>query len=344
MRCIAAAIALIALSSASASSQTVDGPYGNKYRLNQLTPDIYTITWDLVPGAPAIGNSTFIIGASDVIVVDSGFSRSAGGVILAALRQITNKPVSTVINTHWHGDHIFGNQVFKQAFPAARFVAHPETRVGIITGEIDYRTANRPKVEARLVELKARTAPTDAEKRELARSEWQIDAWQGDYVLPDVLVEHRLTLMQGDRKIEVQHLGLANTKGDLVVYLPAEKIAISGDIAITPVPFAFFSSPRSWIRTLDRLAAIDADTIVPGHGRPQTDQRFIADLQTMLRSIVEQVDAGLKAGMDLETLKKTVTLVAPDGSVYATLKGTALDSLFRIPAIESAVAELKMKN
>lgn len=339
MRYIATALALLALSPVFASSQTVDGPYGNRYRLNQLTPDIYTMTWELVPGAPAIGNSTFIIGATDVIVVDSGFSKSAGDVILAALRQITTKPVSAVINTHWHGDHIFGNQVFKQAFPGVRFVAHPETRAGIITGEIDYRTANRPKVEARLAELKAKTVLTDAEKRELTRSEWQVDAWQGDYVLPDVLVEQRVTLMQGDRKIEVHHLGLANTKGDLVTYLPAEKIAISGDIAITPVPFAFFSSPRSWIQTLDKLAAMDAATIVPGHGRPQTDKRFIGDLQAMLRSIVEQVDAGLKAGMDLETLKKTVKLVAPEGSVYATLKGNALDSLFRIPAIESAFNE-----
>ena len=58
----------------------------------------------------------------------------------------------------------------------------------------------------------------------------------------------------------------------------------------------------------------------------------------MLRSIVEQVDAGKKAGQDLEALKKSVTLAAPEGSVYATLK-TALDRLFRIPAIESAFNE-----
>lgn len=321
------------------AAQTGDGPYGNKYRLSQLTADIHTMTWDLVPGAPAIGNSTFIIGAADVIVVDSGFSKSAGEVILQALRQITSKPVSTVINTHWHGDHIFGNQVFKTAFPQVRFIAHPETRAGIITGEIEYRAANRPKTEARLAELKAKPSRTEAEARELTRAEWQIDAWQGDYVLPDVLVDGHLTLMQGDRRIEIRHLGRANTRGDLVVHLPAEQIVISGDMAITPVPFAFFSYPRAWIATLDALAAIDATTIVPGHGRPQSDRRFIRDLQAMLRSIVEQVDAGRKAGQDLESLKKSVTLVPPPGSVYATLKGNALDQLFRIPAVESAFNE-----
>ena len=338
--CVLALLLLSFLSMPTASlAQSGDGPYGNKYTINKLTTDIYTLTWALVPGSPAIGNSTFIIGEHDVIVVDSGFSKSAGEAILSALRQITSKPVSIVVNTHWHGDHIFGNQVFKGAFPNVRFAAHPETRAGIITGELDYRTANRPKTEARLIELKAKADKTPAESSELTRAEWPVDAWQGDYVLPDVLVDEHLTLMQGERAVELRHLGHANTKGDLVVYLPAEKIVISGDMAITPVPFAFFSMPRAWIHTLDKLAALDATTIVPGHGRPQTEQRFIRDLQAMLRSIVEQVDAGRKAGQDLETLKKTVTLVPPAGSVYATVKGAALDQLFRVPAIESAWKE-----
>lgn len=335
MRFLIAALLLPAV----AAAQSGPGPYGNKYQINKLSAGVYTLTWELVSGAPAIGNSTFVIGDTDVIVVDSGFSKSAGEAILGALRQITNKPVSMVINTHWHGDHVFGNQAFKSAFPNARFAAHPETRAGIISGEVDYRAANRPKIEARIGELKAKSTRTAAEISELARAEMQIDAWIGDYVLPDLLVEQRLTVMQGDRRIELMHLGHANTRGDLVVFLPQEKILISGDMAITPVPFAFFSSPRAWIATLDRLAGIDAATIVPGHGPPQADRRFVRDLQAMLRSIVEQVDAGKAAGQDLETLKKSVTLTPPAGSIYATVKPASLDRLFRIPAIESAFNE-----
>lgn len=333
--------ALALLLSPQAFAQSGDGPYGNKYSLTKLTPDVYTLTWALVPGVPAIGNSTFIIGDTDVIVVDTGFSRSAGEAILGGLRQVTDKPVSLVINTHWHGDHIFGNQVFRAAFPSARFVAHPETRAGIITGELDYRTANRPAIEARLAELRKKAERTPDEARELTRAEWQIDAWQGDYVLPELLVDRHLTVMQGTRRIEIRHLGLANTKGDLVVHLPAERIVISGDIAITPVPFGFFSSPRAWIGTLDHLAAIDAATIVPGHGEPQTSRQFIKDLQGMIASVVAQVDAGVKAGLDVEGLKKTVTLTPPDGSIYSRPSAAALDRNFRIPLIESAVRELK---
>ena len=132
---------------------------------------------------------------------------------------------------------------------------------------------------------------------------------------------------------------MANTKGDLVIVLPDERIAMTGDIAITPVPFAFLSSPRAWGQTLDRLAALDVDTIVPGHGVPQTDKRFIRDLQAMLASVVEQVDAGLKAGLDLEALKKSVQVKPPAGSVYEKISTASFDRNFRLPAIESAVKE-----
>jgi cyclase len=333
---IAAATAVAVSLPAALTAQSGDGPHGSKYQLSTIAPGVVTLTWQSAPGTYAIGNSTFIIGDSDVIVIDTGQSKMSGEATLRALRQVTAKPVSLVINTHWHGDHVFGNQAFKNAFPAVRVVAHSETRPAIIAGEFDYRTANRPKTEARILELRAKPVRTDAEANELRFAEMQVELWEGDYVLPDVLVHDRLTLMQGERRLEVLHLGHANTKGDLVVHLPAERIVISGDMAITPVPFAFFSSPRAWIVTLDKLAALDAATVVAGHGAPQTDTRFIRDLQAMLRSIVEQVDAGRKAGQDLDALKKSVTLTPPAGSIYAKAPPQTIDRLFRIPAIESA--------
>jgi cyclase len=330
---------VILLSSIAVNGQTADGLYGNTYTLTDLGHGVHTLTWNQKPGTFAISNSTFIVGEDDVIVVDTGISRSTGQAILEALRKITSKPVSFVISTHWHGDHIFGHQVFRKAFPSARFVAHPATREGIITGEIDYREANRPKTLARIDELKAKPTRSDAENQELQRAEMQIEAWQGDYVLPDLLVDTKLTMMQGKRQVHVMHLGQANTTGDVVIHLPVERIAISGDMAITPMQFAFFSSPRQWIATLDRLAAIDAAVIVPGHGPVQTDRRYIADLQAMLRSVVEQVDAGIKAGLTLEALQQSVKVTPPAGSVYEKASALALDRLFRLPAIESAFKE-----
>ena len=274
MRAAVLAVTLCVTVSTAVLAQSGTGPFGNKYNITKLTSDVYTLTWDLVPGAPAIGNSTFIIGDHDVIVVDSGFSKAAGEAILGGLQQITKQPVSLVINTHWHGDHIFGNQVFRTAFPAARFAAHPETRHGIINGESDYRDANRPKTLARLDELRAKASRTEDENRELTRAQWQIEAWEGDSVLPELLIDSHLTVMQGTRKIEILHLGSANTKGDLVVHLPAERIAISGDMAITPVPFAFSASPRAWIEDA-RQAGIDRRVDDRARARPAADRSAV---------------------------------------------------------------------
>ncbi|MGE0862253.1 MAG: MBL fold metallo-hydrolase [Vicinamibacterales bacterium] len=339
MRATAFLIGLAVCIPGLASAQTGSGPYNSTYTITQLADGVHTLTWTTPPGSPAISNSTFIVGKDDVVLIDTGLSRGAGEAILEGLRRVTAKPVSTVINTHWHGDHIFGNQVFRRAFPAARFVAHAATRDGIITGEVDYRDVNRPKMEARLKELRAQAKRSEAEDRELSRAEMQIEVWQGDYVLPDVLIDQKLTIMQGRRRIDVLHLGSANTPGDVVIHLPADRVVINGDMAITPIQFAFFSAPRAWIQTLDRLAALDAAMFVPGHGPVQRDARFIADLQAMLRSVVGQVDAGLKEGLDLEALKTRVKVAPPAGSVYEKATPAALDRLFRVPAIESAVKE-----
>ncbi len=339
MRPALVALGLVVAGAGLAPAQTGSGPFNNTYAITTLADGVHTLTWTTPPGSPAISNSTFIVGEDDVILIDTGLSRGAGEAILEGLRKITSKPVSMVINTHWHGDHIFGNQVFRRAFPGARFVAHTATREGIITGEVDYRDVNRPKMEARIKELRALAKRTEAEGRELSRAEMQIEVWQGDYVLPDVLVDQRLTIMQGRRRVDVLHLGNANTPGDVVIHLPAERIVINGDMAITPIQFAFFSAPRAWILTLDRLAALDPAMFVPGHGPVQRDPRFIADLQAMLRSVVDQVAAGMKEGLDLEALKARVKVVPPAGSVYEKAAPAALDRLFRVPAIESAVKE-----
>lgn len=330
---------LLLLSISAVDGQTADGLNGNTYTLRDLGNGVHTLTWNPKRGTFAIGNSTFIVGDDDVIVVDTGFYVASAEAILGALRTITAKPVSFVINTHWHSDHIFGNQVFRKAFPSARFVAHPATREGIVTGESDNRDAKRPTTLARIDELQAKATRSDAENQELHRARMQIEAWEGDYLLPDLLVDGKLTILQGKRQVDVVHLGEANTKGDVVVHLPAERVAISGDIAITPVQFASGSSPRRWVETLGRLGALDAAVIVPGHGPAQTDMRFITDLQTMLRSLVEQVDAGIRAGLTLERLKQTVKLTPPPGSVYEKVSAGVLDAMFRSPAIESAFNE-----
>src|SRR6185503_611457 len=78
-------------------------------------------------------NSLFIVTDDGVMVVDAQFTREATLENLRALRRVTSKPVAYVVNTHWHDDHVAGNQIYQDSFPAARFIAHPNTREDLIT-------------------------------------------------------------------------------------------------------------------------------------------------------------------------------------------------------------------
>src|ERR1041385_813035 len=78
-------------------------------------------------------NTLFIVNDSDVVVVDAQFTRAATLEVLAALRKLTPRPVSYVVNTHWHDDHVAGNQVYRDSFPGVQFISHTNTREDLAT-------------------------------------------------------------------------------------------------------------------------------------------------------------------------------------------------------------------
>jgi cyclase len=93
----------------------------------KVADGIYAAIRKEPPGLTTNANSVFIINDEDVIVVDTTLTPGTARELLTALRKLTDKPVRYVINTHWHDDHIMGNQVFRDAFPLADFIAHART-------------------------------------------------------------------------------------------------------------------------------------------------------------------------------------------------------------------------
>jgi glyoxylase-like metal-dependent hydrolase (beta-lactamase superfamily II) len=249
-----------------------------------------------------------------VIVFEGGGAPLVAERTIALIRSVTDKPVSHVINSHWHGDHNLGNQAYKAAFPDARFVAHPETLaamtgppmayveryVPLLTGLIDEWTAEQAKGE--LSPRRAELLPNLVLMRdELARV---------TIVPPDLLVADSLVLERGDRQIQILHLGLGNTPGDLVLWLPNERILASGDLVVQPIPYGFGSFPKEWIATLDVLADFDFETLVPGHGALQQDDSYIRRLQALLTEVRRQVGESVAKGHDLETARDELDLAS----------------------------------
>jgi glyoxylase-like metal-dependent hydrolase (beta-lactamase superfamily II) len=106
--------------------------------------------------------------------------------------------------------------------------------------------------------------------------------------------EHDFSVDIGDREVQVKFLGRGNTAGDAVVYLPKEKIAIVGDLVVSPIPYIYDGYPTEWVQTMQNLSRLDADTIVPGHGAIMHDKTYIFLVRDLLKSAVDQMNAELK--------------------------------------------------
>jgi len=272
-------------------------------KVTRLTDGVYEIEH----AAHAGGNTTVIIGDRQVFVVDSCFLPSAAREDISQIREWTDKPVSFVLNTHFHNDHNFGNRVYMDAFPALTIIAHVETKKdmdmfgpGSLMREEKDSYGNRQILETM---LKTGTingrALTENEKTEvedmLARQPVVIEELRKvKFQSATLTFDHDFSIDVGNREIQVKFLGRGNTPGDAVVYLPKEKIAVVGDLVVYPIPNMIDGFPVEWIQTLQNVAQLDADTIVPGHGPVMHDKSYIYLVRDLMKSAVDQVNEKLR--------------------------------------------------
>jgi len=117
-------------------------------------------------------------------------------------------------------------------------------------------------------------------------------------VPPSVLVEDGLAIRRGEREIRVRFLSRGNTAGDLVVHLPAVGVVATGDLLVHPIPFSFGSYLGEWIETLDRVKALGATVMMPGHGELQRDTRYLSSVQELLGAVRAQMRDAVAKGTD----------------------------------------------
>lgn len=270
-------------------------------------------------------NNVFIVGKKEVIVVDSNISSDHTREVLAELRRITDKPVKFVINTHWHEDHIIGNRVYRDAFPGVQFIGHRSTLTDLPTTGAANRKGSVENGPG-FVELLKKQISKGENLAGLTINEEERSGYTSDIdlvssyiaeskdfqiVLPSILVDEGMTIDQDGRKIEILFLGRAHTAADLVIRLPKEKIVISGDLIVYPVPLIGSTSyPLEYGATLERLLALNAGTIVPGHGPVMRDTAYLRSMIALLASIKQQVEAAFSRGETLEQMRKSVDLEA----------------------------------
>lgn len=117
-----------------------------------------------------------------------------------------------------------------------------------------------------------------------------------------------MTIELGGRKVEISFLGRGNTSGDAVIYVPDATVLIAGDLRVAPTPFAIGSFIDEWIVTMKALAAIDATTIVPGHGSVEHDKQYMLPVTQALESPSQPAPRRGEAGTNARTIPKSADM------------------------------------
>jgi glyoxylase-like metal-dependent hydrolase (beta-lactamase superfamily II) len=272
----------------------------------QLADGVFAIRHEDAPDGFPQGNTTVIAGTREALVIDSCYLPSSAERDVADIRQWTSLKVGYLVNTHWHYDHTMGNGVYRDSFPGVSVVAHRETRKQI-AGYNPQWFANFPKRGDQFREAIA--SGKDASGRTLTAGE--IAEYEGALagldpvgrefeplarrtdLAPDTEFERELVVDLGDREVHLLHLGRGNTAGDVVAWLPAERLLVAGDLLDHPVPYLGGGYPIEEIATLRALADLGAEAIVPGHGmvlHGEAGGAYLAQVIEFLEAVVAAVD------------------------------------------------------
>ena len=211
------------------------------------------------------GNSVAIIDNDGVLLFDTTGTPASARIILAELRKITKQPVRYVVNSHWHWDHWGGNEVFKAAFPNLQIISHEKTRDLMMHDSIEWNRDYLAKlIPEHIQEIDAAVAKAKLDGKDPARIA-RLEALAGadrDFLqqkrsltntFPNQVFSESMKVFLGGTEIDILH-ARAITPGDAFVYLPKERLLITGDILVYPIPFAIGGTyPSEWLESLKRL-------------------------------------------------------------------------------------------
>ncbi|MFD0683359.1 MBL fold metallo-hydrolase [Actinomadura fibrosa] len=223
-----------------------------------------------------INNTGFLTGARGVVSVDACSTERRTRAYLDAIRSVTSRPVRTLVNTHHHGDHTFGNYLFS----GATVVGHERSREGVIAWGKPFDEPFWTKVDWGDVEIEP----------------------------PFLTYTDGVTLWVDDLRCEVRYVGTpAHTPADSIVWIPERRVLFCGDLLFNGgTPFLMQGSVAGAIKVLSEvLAPLDAATIVPGHG-PVAGPELIDDVLGYLRFVQSTAASAKSAGLSpLEAARET---------------------------------------
>jgi cyclase len=228
-----------------------------------------------------IATSSWIEFEDFLVVIDANFPWGARA-ILPDIRKTSSKPIRFVLDTHYHADHSWGNGVF--AAEGATIISSDATAT-------DSRSRNtaawNKNTEIGIFDLK-----------------------QYSLVHPQLTFHDRMAIEDGQRRLELIRVGPAHTRGDVVAWLPQERIVFTGDVCTTRAQNNLGDpglDPYGWLRALDAIERLNPAIVIPGHGIQGTIEA-VRGQRAYLAAIIDGVKAGLARGETVEQLQKQINL------------------------------------
>lgn len=264
-------------------------------------------------GGWCLNNAGFVTDGGRTLLVDTAATERRARALRDAVTAVGAPLPRTVVNTHHHGDHTYGNGVFA---PGALILGHENARAEQLAAGHQLETI-WPATDFGAVEITA----------------------------PDLTYGDRITLHVGGTEVRVIHPGVAHTTGDSVVWLPDRRIVFTGDLVFAEgTPFLAMGSLAGSLRAMELLRSLDAETVIPGHG-PLTDPSAYDATERYLRYVAELAGEGRAKGLTpLETARgadlgefaawrESERLVANLHRAYAELAGEPEGVPLDVPAV-----------
>lgn len=318
------------------------------FEIDTLAAGVYAARVLPRPDAYAFANSLVVIGDDAALVVDTQQSPTAAGVLVELVRSMAGVPVRYVVNTHWHGDHVYGNQAWADAHAGVRFLAHPATVEAMAREGREQRNEELGTLPASIEDRRGwletglgpdGTALSEAEQEQLEYSLRLRVAYLDDlralrWVDPEPAVSERLALDLGGRVVELIPLGPAHTAGDVAVFVPDAGVLAVGDLLEEAAPWIDGADLAGWARALAELEALTGVALIlPAHGDVQRDRRLLEGTAALLGAVVRAArsDEGA-AGFDAEAHRPFLATLGVEGEAFDRWIESALEQARRAAA------------
>jgi cyclase len=262
------------------------------FNLHEVVPGVWEAEADFAK--PSVGNAAIIDLGGKTIVVDTFMTLVAAEELRTVAEELTGNTVYLAVNSHWHGDHTSGNQVFADV----PIVSTRETLDELVATAPDDLDAWQAEIQQSIDSLQEAADGGDesAARRLGVMTAFKETAGRFSLTLPNLLIDSRL-VVEGERTVEIITYGRGHTVSDTVVWLPDERLVVTGDLCWNGIhPRTQDGFPADWATYVETLLGLSPKHVIPGHGEP-TDASALTPLPAYFQA-VEDAIAAVARGTD----------------------------------------------